>query len=350
MAKLPITAFVLTGFVLVCSASELAAQTIRGPLDQGFERTSSISMSVDELLGPMKDRTLEEPILGPGYPDLWIAEVQIKSLRLMKIEVPDPSTGEVRNEIVRYMMWRAVRRDPTEVAGPDRDNLILKLANPERDPSNVLDPGAAAPVQVPRFTLQTEDGQGNVLKAYADEISPDVQMAVFRREMGRRGDSLKLLNSVEAISEIGEPAPSSLAAAAAAKASGGDKEAIAKAEKAADQTALENAVYGVAVWRNVDPKADYLSVVMSGFCNAYRITGTGDSRVLEEKVILQKFARPGDEYEQDEKEFRFISEEDTDGDRVADVRYPLWQYRPRTMQLKTRDVDTVLRNVKTPTE
>ncbi len=168
--------------------------------------------------------------------------------------------------------------------------------------------------------------------------------------MGRRGDSLKLMNSIEAISEIGEPVPSSGLAALNAKANGGDKAAVTKAAEAADQEALQNAVYGVAVWRNVDARADFLSVVMSGFSNAYRITGSGDSRVVEEKVIVQKFERPGDEYEQDEKEFRFVSEEDTNGDLLADVRYPLWKYEPRKIQLKARDLDTVLRNVRTPAE
>ncbi len=350
MAKLPFAISSITLAILAFHSTIASGQVVRAPLDQGFERTSSISMTVDELLGPTKTRTLDEPILGPGYPDLWIAEVQIKSIRLMKIELPDPKSGELKKEIVRYMVWRAIRRDPTEVAGPDRNNLVQKLADPQRDPSNVLDPESAAPLRLPRFTLQTLDNSGQVQQTYVDDISPDIQMAVFGREMGRRGDSLKLMNSIEAISEIGEPVPSSGLAALNAKANGGDKAAVTKAAEAADQEALQNAVYGVAVWRNVDPRADFLSVVMSGFSNAYRITGSGDSRVVEEKVIVQKFERPGDEYEQDEKEFRFVSEEDTNGDLLADVRYPLWKYEPRKIQLKARDLDTVLRNVRTPAE
>ncbi|MFN9719250.1 MAG: hypothetical protein ACK58L_11175 [Planctomycetota bacterium] len=348
MAKLPVAILSITLAILAFHSTVASGQIVRAPLDQGFERTSSISITVDELLGPSKVRSLDEPILGPGYPDLWIAEVQIKSIRLMKIELPDPKSGELKKEIVRYMVWRAIRRDPTELAGPDRNNLIQKLTDPQRDPTNVLDPESAIPLRLPRFTLQTQDSNGLVLQTYVDDINPEIQMAVFRREMGRRSDSLKLMNSIEAISEIGEPVASSGLAAATAKENGGDKEAVSRAAEAADQEALENAIYGVAVWRNVDPRADFLSVVMSGFTNAYRIMGSGETRVVEEKVIIQKFERPGDEYEQDEKEFRFVSEEDTNGDLVADRRYPLWTYQARSIQLNVRDVDTVLRNVRTP--
>ncbi len=124
MAKLPFAISSITLAILAFHSTIASGQVVRAPLDQGFERTSSISMTVDELLGPTKTRTLDEPILGPGYPDLWIAEVQIKSIRLMKIELPDPKSGELKKEIVRYMVWRAIRRDPTEVAGPDRNNLV----------------------------------------------------------------------------------------------------------------------------------------------------------------------------------------------------------------------------------
>jgi hypothetical protein len=198
------------------------------------------------------------------------------------------------------------------------------LFDPERDPSNVLDPGDSLPLRMPRFVLVTQDRDGKPRDSYTDEINTEIQNAVFRREMGRRGDDLKLLNSIEGIDQIGEPVP------------------------AADPDALSKAVYGVAVWRNVDPTADFLAVYMSGFCNSYRISARPDGqKVVEEKVIVQRFARPGDEFLQEEIEFRFIDEEDTDGDGKPDVRYPAWQYRPRTAELQIENLDTVLRNTTT---
>jgi hypothetical protein len=199
---------------------------------------------------------------------------------------------------------------------------------------------------MPRFlleTLDTKDENGNgkvdpgedldgdgrwdlqsefVRQSYTDEISIDIQNAVFRREMGRRGLVLKLMNSIEAISEIGDPVPVS------------------------DPDALSKAIYGVAVWRNVDSKADFYSVTMSGFCNAYRISGPPENRVVEEKVVIQRFARPGDEFLQEEMEFRLIDDADTDGDGMADARYPIWRYKPRPAELKISDLDAVLRNAR----
>jgi len=140
--------------------------------------------------------------------------------------------------------------------------------------------------------------------------------------MGRRGKTLKLLNSVEALQEIGEPVT------------------------AADQDALQKAFYGVAVWRNVDDQADYFSVTMSGFSNAYRISrDAAGQNVVEEKVIVQRFRRPGDEFLQEETEFRLVDDADTDGDGKADTRYPVWQYRPRKLTITTPNIDTVLRNI-----
>ena len=291
------------------------------PIDSGFARTSSIAMSVDEMLGSRKTRALTEPILGPGYPELWIGEVHYKPVRLMRLDLRDPKTGVVQKELVRYMVYRMILRDPTELAGAETAELRRKLEDPNIDPANTLDPTVTLPLQLPRFILKTEDNGQNEL--YVDEINLEIQKAVFEREFGRRGLTMKMLNSVEAIAEVGEPVP------------GDDKDALSKA------------VYGVAVWRNVDPKADFFTVIMSGFSNAYRIsTDENGNRIVEEKVIVQRFARPGDEFDQDEQEFRFINDLDTDGDGKIDIRYPNWQYQVRDAKLNIDHMDTVLRNAK----
>ncbi|MBC7967909.1 MAG: hypothetical protein H7Z17_18515 [Fuerstia sp.] len=302
-------------------AESALSQQISAPLDSGFARTSSIAMSVDEMLGSRKTRALTEPILGPGYPELWIGEVQYKPVRLMRLDIRDPKSGVVQTELVRYMVYRMILRDPTELAGAETAELRRKLADPNVDPANTLDATVTLPLQMPRFLLKTEDD--DLQELYVDEINLEIQKAVFEREFGRRGLTLKMLNSVEAIAEVGEPVP------------GDDKDALSKA------------VYGVAVWRNVNPKTDFFSVIMSGFSNAYRIsTDANGNRVVEEKVIVQRFARPGDEFDQDEQEFRFINDQDTDGDGKIDVRYPNWQYRVRDAKLNIDHMDTVLRNAK----
>jgi len=308
--------------LLVWNAADIAlSQQIKAPLDSGFARTSSIAMSVDEMLGSRKVRSLTEPILGPGYPALWIAEVQYKPVRLMRLEIRDPKTGVVQRELVRYMVYRMIMRDYTELAGAEQAELQRKLNDPNLDPANTLDPETTRPLELPRFVLKTEDN--DLSETYVDEINLEIQKAVFQREFGRRGLDLKMLNSVEAISEIGEPVP------------GDDKDALSKA------------VYGVAVWRNVNPQADFFTVIMSGFSNAYRIsTDESGKHIVEEKVIVQRFARPGDEFEQEEQEFRLIDDLDTDGDGKIDVRYPHWEYQTRDVSVDIDHMDTVLRNIR----
>ncbi|MBL8809641.1 MAG: hypothetical protein JNM43_05645 [Planctomycetaceae bacterium] len=324
---------------VITLANSLQAQVVRAPLNEGFARTSSISMSVDEMLGTRKARALTEPLLGPGYPSLWISEVQFKPLRLMKLTWTDDS-GEKKSEIVRYMVYRVIRRDYTELAGAEKAELERKLVDPDNDPSNVLDPESSKPLQMPRFILRAENKDGSIVHEWQDEISIAIQNAVFERELGRKADGKKLLNSIEAVKEVEEPVASS------------------------DPDVLGKALYGVAVWRNVDDSADFFSVQMSGFTNAYRMIRAEDgSNQLQEKVIVQRFARPGDQFLQDEMEFRFIDDgtvnisdlqiqpdlvanADPDGDGKVRVRYPTWIYVPRKVQVDVPGADTVLRNLR----
>jgi len=293
--------------VLSVCAEQVSAQLIRAPLDTGFVRTSSIAMSVDEMLGSQKARLAGEPILGPGYPALWIAEVQYKPVRHLFMNVTDPVSRETKRELVWYMIYRVIPRDYTELAGDSRDSLLTKLQNPNLKPDNTIDSPEGFPIQVPRFVLRTDD-EGDQ-KFYADEVNLQIQRSVFMREFKERSADLRLLNSVQAIFEVTDPVSVN------------------------DPDPLEKAVYGVAVWRNVDPKIDYLTVIMSGFSNAYRIStnGAGET-VFEHKVIEQKFGRPGDIYNQQESEFRVLGN-------------PEWHYRQRPANVSVPAFEAILRNV-----
>jgi hypothetical protein len=288
-------------------AEQASAQLIRAPLDTGFVRTSSISMTVDEMLGSQKARLAGEPILGPGYPALWIAEVQYKPVRHLFMNVTDPVTRETKRELVWYMIYRVLPRDYTELAGDSRDSLLDKLQNPDLKPDNTVDSPEGFPLQVPRFVLRGDDAGEQ--QFYADEVNLQIQRSVFRREFKERSAELRLLNSVQAITEVIDPV------------------------SVTDPNPLQNAVYGVAVWRNVDPKIDYLTVIMSGFSNAYRITqnDVGET-IFEQKVIEQKFGRPGDIYNQQESEFRVLGN-------------PEWHYRPRQATVSVPQFEAILRNV-----
>ena len=52
----------MSAFLLWNVAGTALSQQISAPLDSGFARTSSIAMTVDEMLGSRKARALTEPI------------------------------------------------------------------------------------------------------------------------------------------------------------------------------------------------------------------------------------------------------------------------------------------------
>ncbi len=297
----------ILGIAMLSCAGKANAQLIHAELDRGFVRTTSIVMSVDEMLGSQKTRKLGEPILGPGYPALWIAEVQFKPVRFVRIDITDPKTGVNKPELVWYMIYRVIPRDYTELAGSGRNELLTKLQDPTVKPNNYIDAAGSNPLLIPRFVLRTDDA-GPALE-YVDELNLQVQNSIFEREFKERSSGLKLLNSVEAVQDVTETV------------------------SVDDPDPLSKASYGVAVWRGVDPNTDYFTVFMNGFSNAYRITNDdAGEEVVEQKVIEQKFGRPGDSFEQSEMEFRVLGD-------------PSWQYRPRSAKLSVPNHDKILRNV-----
>lgn len=339
-------------------AVTFAQGLISAPLNWGFEQSSSISCSVDEMLGPYRSREdIAEPVLGPGYPALWMAEVQFKSVRHRLMKIVDPQTGERKSELVWYMVYRVIQRDCTELAGDSRDDLLNKLQDPETHPKNDTDEIEGYPLQLPRFVLTTDDSAQS--QQYIDEVNPEVQRAVFLREFQNRTEGLQLLNSVEGITEVLDPV------------------------SILDEDPLSKAVYGVAIWRGVDPTTDYFTITMTGFSNAYRYWNKpGEAGVFEQKVIEQRFGRPGDEFRQTENEFRLIESAKLGQDAtvvvemggtviefergqpsprfVGELRtqlqdlqasgkrpqksWPVWKYQARPARITVNNFEAVLRN------
>lgn len=283
-------------------------QTVRAPLDRGFARTSSIVVNVQEMFGTRARRKEGESIIGPGFPALWIAEVQFKPPRLRRMMVTDPTTKKVDPELVWYMVYRVIPRDYSDLAGSAeaRDQLLRQLSDEATDPQNESDEVIASNLLVPRFILQTLD-EGSE-EAYLDEINNQIRQQVLKRELRGSDRNVRLLNSIEAISNV-------------------------KAQVSVDDPdPLDRALYGVAVWRNVDPNTDFFRIEMFGFTNSYRLTATEDGEIqVEDKCIVQEFRRPGDRYRQEEIEFR------VEGD-------PRWVYKPREMKLDFPGAISILGN------
>ncbi|MCH2203551.1 MAG: hypothetical protein MK102_16410 [Fuerstiella sp.] len=299
---------ILFAVVMVSNQHAAHSQTIQAELNRGFVRSSSIILNVKEMLGTQVNRAEGESILGPGFPALWIAEVQYKPVRLLRLPVRDSRTQETKRELVWYMVYRVIPRDYTYLAGSEESRLSLlkRLRNETVDSQDQrVIPESLA---MPRFTLQTTDEGAKHI--YVDEVNHEVQQAVFSREFRDDAKDLQLLNSIEAISAVD----------------------VGKQVKADDPDALENAHYGVAIWRNVDPETDFFRVIMSGFSNAYRLTSTEDGKIqVEDKCIVQEFGRPGDRFAQSDREFR------VEGD-------PKWIYLPRKDTIDIPGVISVLGN------
>jgi len=120
-------------------------------------------------------------------------------------------------------------------------------------------------------------------KLYEDKVLPEALAVIARRER------LPLRNSVSAVQTV-PPA-------------------------AEPGSADEKVIYGVATFTDVDPEADRYTVFMTGFSNGVRKASGPDGSVgVQNKTIVTKYWRPGDQFDQREPEIRL------DGD-------PQWIYR-----------------------
>jgi hypothetical protein len=127
----------------------------------------------------------------------------------------------------------------------------------------------------PRFVLHAHDPN----KYYDDRVMPLAVPAIQLREDPRR----RLLNSVE-ISDVEIP-PS--------------------------PEGEDNSVWGVATWRDIDPRTDRFSIFVQGLTNAYRIEEVKgeDPQApgvwkFTRKTLQLNFWRPSDEYYEHETEIR----------------------------------------------
>jgi hypothetical protein len=201
-------------------------------------------------------------------PDLYVFEVQFKPLRMIFVDVTDPQTGEVERQQVWYLAYRAVNRS-FETRADDTDTT----------PVNVLDPLPGPSQFIPEFTLITHDQPDSDLPVHEHlgEVVPEVTAAINQVERRRPSDPL-FLDSVSIV----QPVPGTFP----------------------PEESNVDWIYGVAMWRNVDPDTDFFRVVIRGFSNAYeRRPGPDGETVTWRKSLVQRFIRRGDRYDPNQIEF-----------------------------------------------
>lgn len=161
-----------------------------------------------------------------AQPDLWIFELEFKSLRMIEVDITDARTGTKRSELLYYLVYKAINRE-----------IDRKQEEEDVRPVNDLGENPPANYFIPEITLVTTDnGKRTVVK---DSIIPEAQAIISRRER------LRLLNSVEAA----QPTPPTVPL---------DEEDPA-------------AFYGVAIFRGVPADTDFFTLFLSGFSNGYKL-------------------------------------------------------------------------------
>lgn len=162
-----------------------------------------------------------------NQPNLWIFEIQMKSMRMLELPIVDPKTRTQKNAVFHYIVYKAVNRE-----------IERKKEEEETTPANAYDPPPGEDIFAPSALLVTEDGDEK--HVYKDEIYNDAKVAIERRE------KIKLLNCVQAMKPVPPASP-------------------------VDDPNPVSAYYGVFLFRDIDPDADYYTVYLTGFSNGYKL-------------------------------------------------------------------------------
>lgn len=149
--------------------------------------------------------------------------------------------------------FKPVRLIEVEIPGKGRRKvhyMYYKIVNRTGEPRQL----------VPQLTLVTDEG-----KRYEETVLPRAVRLIQAKEDG----SKPLLGAVE---NAGTLPPST-------------------------KDGIDDAVYGVAIWDNVDFKADAFSVYVRGLSDAFQVDASteGGQPVTRYKALRIDFARPGDE-------------------------------------------------------
>ena len=205
------------------------------------------------------------------FRDVWAYEFSFTGLRQANLKIP--TADGFANQHVWYIVYR-VRNLGTSLSFEEvkKDPNFAYLTN---------DLKRNAPISernfLPRLTLEGwtfDDLKKQYSRvSYRDEIDP-----VAAGEIQRIEDvNVPLLDPVQFATAELRPIP--------------EKD--------------NKGVWGVAIWSGVNPKLDYVSVFVSGFTNAFRISRDGDKLSTTHKTLQLNFWRPGDAVKESEDNIEF---------------------------------------------
>jgi hypothetical protein len=212
----------------------------------------------------------------PFRHDIWVVDFQFKPMRMIKVDIPQPS-GKMQQKLIWYMVYSVTNTGKTMHPVEEVD-LPYETAEKKQLYKVVAED---RPIQfTPEFLLEAQvrlDRGGTVTKVYPDRVIPVAIGPIRSREDPNR----RFLTSVEISRKL----------------------------------AVGETQWGVATWEDIDPKTYQFSVYVVGLTNAYRWKDdpgeykpgdmVGKGRKLYRKILKLNFWRPGDPYFEHEEEIRY---------------------------------------------
>ena len=212
----------------------------------------------------------------PFRHDVWTLEFKFKPVRMIWIDIPQPS-GYMQRKLIWYMVYSVtntgkVMHPVKELELPydtHKEELLYEVQTKE------------SPIRfIPEFLLEghqfMKDDTG-FTKVYPDRVIPVAMGPISQREDPKR----KFLNSVEMSREID----------------------------------VGKTLWGIATWEDIDPRIVRFSIYAFGLTNAYRWKDTsgefkkgdpiGAGRKLYRKILKLNFWRPSDQFFEHEEEIRY---------------------------------------------
>ena len=212
----------------------------------------------------------------PFRHDVWALEFKFKPMRMIWVDVPQPS-GYMQRKLIWYMVYSVTNTG--KYLHPVKDQELPYNTHSEETLFEVRTEDR--PIRfAPEFLLEGHQymkGDAGFTKVYPDRIIPVAMGPIGQREDPKR----RFYNSVEMCREI----------------------------------AVGETRWGVAAWEDIDPRIVRFSVYVYGLTNAYRWKdkagdrkpddAIGAGRKCYRKILKLNFWRPSDQFYEHEEEIRF---------------------------------------------
>jgi hypothetical protein len=259
------------GVLTVIAPAGQASETFSGPrpiveITTGIpdlDWTPNYEPKSTTLLERAKSVTFRHPI--------WNLEFAFKPLRMIDIDVPQPS-GKMQRKTVWYMVYRVKNTGYDLNPVPVQEQLGKKSFDIERVNFPTLR-------FFPHFVLESHEFK----KQYLDRFVPAAKKPIQARE----NPGVELLNSIE-MSQISIPL---------------------------SDERFDRSVWGYVVWEDIDPRIDFFSIYVRGLTNAFEFVDPpgaykagdppGTGRQFTFKALQLNFWRPGDTEDVHERELKF---------------------------------------------